>query len=541
MKDLKTFIKKAILKAQKDTKLPVFDIPEIIIETPQNREFGDYSTNIAMQIAKLTKIDPHKVAGILTDYLRGDFLVEPLPPGFINFRIEKNELIDNLKDILKKKDKYGSKKDKRTMVIDYSAPNIAKPFGIGHLRSTIIGQALYNIYSFLGWKCVGDNHIGDWGTQFGKLIVAIKKWNDKDIKDLSVQDLEKLYINFHSEANKSLEDEAREWFKKLEDNDPEARSIWQACVDISMKEFERVYKILGVKIDKTLGESFYEDKMQEVIEDAKDLSKKSQGATIIELDDVPLMLLKSDGATTYETRDLATIKYRHKTWKPDLIIWEVGADQDLHFRKVFKVAEMLNYKGDTQYKHVAHGLFRWEDRKFSTRKGDTIKLEDVISEAVKRAKDINKDVAEMVGIGAIKYNDLSRQPERDIIFDLERVVSLTGNSGPYIQYTAVRCKSILAKAKPFKVKKTELNAEEELLLRDLSIFPEIVQLAADRFAPNVVCNYVFDLCQNFNSFYEKHSILTGDKIDTRLAITQAVEQIINNSLTLLGIDIPEKM
>jgi len=547
MKDLKTFIGKAILKAQKDKKLPIFDIPEIIIETPQNREFGDYSTSIAMRIAKITKINPHKVAGILVDYLRGDFDVEPLPPGFINFRIEKDELFDNLKEILKKKSKYGSKKDKRTMVIDYSAPNIAKPFGIGHLRSTIIGQAIYNIYAFLGWKCIGDNHLGDWGTQFGKLIVAVKKWNDKDINELSIEDLEKLYVKFHSEAemDKSLVEDARQWFKKLEAKDEEATNIWKACINISIKEFDKVYKLLGVKIDETLGESFYEDKMQEVIEDAKDLAKESQGAQVIDVDgiDIPLMLLKSDGATTYETRDLATIKHRNKTWNPDLIIYEVGADQILHFRKIFKVAEMLGYKGDTQYKHIAHGLIRWKDRKFSTRKGDTIKLKDVLDEAINRAKEISDDdaIAEMIGIGAVKYNDLSRQPERDIVFDLDQMVTLTGNSGPYIQYTGVRCKSILKKNNKLKVKKQELNAEEEMLLRDLSRFPEIVQLAADKFSPNVVCNYVFELCQNFNTFYEKHSILTGDKIEIRLAITKGVEQIINNSLTLMGIGIPEQM
>jgi len=538
MKDLKTFIRRAILKAQKDKKLPDFDIPEIIIETPQNREFGDYSTNIAMQIAKLINVNPHKIAGILVDYLRKDFIVEPLPPGFINFRIEKEELLKNLKEIIEKGPKYGSKRDKRTVIIDYSAPNIAKPFGIGHLRSTIIGQALYNIYSFLGWKCIGDSHIGDWGTQFGKLIVAIKKWG-KD--NLTIEDLEKLYVRFHNESTPELEDEARKWFKKLEEGDSEAKRVWKSCVDISKKEFNRVYNLLNVKIDYTLGESFYEDKMQVVINDAKNISKKSQGALIVELDNIPLMLIKSDGTTTYETRDLATCKYRLDKWNPDLVIYEVGADQRLHFRKVFKVAEMLGYKGKAQYKHVAHGLIRWKDRKFSTRKGDTIKLKDVLDEAINKAKEINKETAEIIGIGAVKYNDLSRQPEKDIVFDLDRMISLNGNSGPYIQYTAVRCKSILKKNNTHRIRKIDLNEEEEMLLRDLSRFPEMVQSAADRFSPNVICNYIYELCRNFNSFYEKHSVLTGDKIGFRIAITKAVEQIIINSLTLLGIEVPEKM
>jgi len=391
----------------------------------------------------------------------------------------------------------------------------------------------------LGWKCIGDSHIGDWGTQFGKLIVAIKRWGNEN--NLTIEELERLYVKFHNESNKSLEDEARQWFKKLEDNDLEAKRIWKLCVDISIKEFDKVYDLLGIKIDYIHGESFYEDKMQKVIEDAKKISKKSQGALIVELDDVPLMLIKSDGTTTYETRDLATCKYRLDKWNPDLVIYEVGADQILHFKKVFKVSEMLGYKGKARYKHVAHGLIRWKDRKFSTRKGDTIKLKHVLDEAIGRAEEINKDVAQIIGIGAVKYNDLSRQPEKDIVFDLDRIVTLNGNSGPYVQYTAVRCKSILNKAKKIKIKQQELNSEEEMLLRDLNRFPEIVQLAGDKFSPNIICNYIFELCQNFNSFYEKHPILTGDKTDIRIAITKGVEQIINNSLTLLGIEVPEKM
>jgi len=541
-KGLQSFVEKAVLKAQKEDKLPGFDIPEIKIEIPENPEHGDYSTNIALAVSKLAKQAPQVIAAIIREELDdklGDS-VSVLPPGFINFKISQDELADSLKEILKEKNKFGKQKQGKTLVIDYSAPNIAKPFGIGHLRSTIIGQALYNIYSFLGWKCIGDNHLGDWGTQFGKLIVAIKKWGDKS---LDIDKLEKLYVRFHDEETEELLNEAREWFQKLEKGDKEAKEIWQLCIDVSQKEFDRVYNLLGIKIDNALGESFYNDKMAEVLKDAESISSKSKGALIINLKDIktPLMLLKSDGATTYETREMATIKYRMDKWNPDLIIWEVGADQKFHFKKSFKAAELLGYKGKARFVHIAHGLIRWKDRKFSTRKGDTIKLEEVLGGAIKKAQKISKESASIVGIGAVKYNDLFRHHSRDIIFDLDQMISLQGNSGPYIQYTAVRCKSVLQKTKIKSFKVKELNKEEEALLRTLRRFPEIVEQAANTFSPNLICNFVFDLSQKFNLFYEKHQILTSDDKDFRIALTKGVLQILENSLNLLGIEIPEKM
>ena len=570
--ELSDLIQKAVLIAQKEGQLPCFDIPEIPINYSEKKEFGDYNTPIAFSIAKQINQEPESIAKIIVDCLpagRGAESAET-KDGFVNFHFPDREWQDSLNIVLEQGKEYGSsRKGKgKTMVIDYSAPNIAKPFGVGHLRSTIIGQAIYNLYKFSGWRCIGDNHLGDWGTQFGKLIVAIKKWNKKPLKELSVSDLQALYVQFHhaAETQTELVEESREWFKKLEQGDKEARGIWEICVKTSIKEFARIYDILGIKIDKALGESFYENKMEAVIGRARrmGIAQESQGALVIMLAgmSVPLMLLKSDGATTYETRDLATIEYRMRKWKPNLIVYEVGADQKLHFEKVFKAAEMLGLKKDVEFKHIAHGLIRWEDRKFSTRKGDTIALEEVLDEARKRAENIilqskenqsivsaeKEKIARVVGIGAVKYNDLSRQPERDIVFNLDRMVTLEGNSCPYLQYTAVRCQSVLDRAGTAKIKpgtkETILNQEEKLIVRLLRIFPEIVERAAESFSPNLICNFIFELAQKYNIFYEKHQILKADSQEEksfRLALTAGTRQVLENGLKLLGIEIPEKM
>lgn len=571
-KEITKYIKKAVKVAQKEEKLPHFDMHQVLVEFSDREEHGDYSTNIALLIGKKIKKNPMEVTEILVEQLKcvcdGEGRIEAVEPGFINFWLTEKELLDSLQRALQEKSRYGSDHENRTMVIDYSAPNIAKPFGVGHLRSTIIGQAIYNIYEFLGWKCIGDNHLGDWGTQFGKLIVAIKKWWKKNLKELTIAELEKLYVKFHkeSEGNEGLLDEARDWFKKLEQGDKEAETVWKICVDVSLKEFDSVYKILGIEIDNALGESFYRDKTKAIIEDAKKrkIAKQSQGALIVPLPDikVPLMLLKSDGATTYETREMATIKYREEKWNPDLIIWEVGADQTFHFQKSFSAAEILGYGNKDKFIHVAHGLIRWPHGKFSTRKGDTIHLKDILEEAIERAKKIldksgiirgipekeKQEIAKQVGIGAIKYNDLSRHYSRDIIFDWEKILSLNGNSGPYLQYTAVRCQSVIDKAEsnPFLFNENIVgfNQEEMAILRTIYRFPEIVKQAGNSFSPNLICNFAFDLAQKYNIFYEKNSIIkagNNERRDFRLSLTMATRQILENSLKLLGISIPEKM
>jgi len=551
---------------------------DLVLEFPEDERFGDYSANFAMRRWQDFGFkNPREFANFLAKKLQKDkdlakivSKIEVAGPGFINFFLKKEFFVEELKRILKEKNKYGKSKNgkNKTVIFDYSSPNIAKPFGIGHLRSTIIGQALYNIYKFLGFKCIGDNHLGDWGTQFGKLIVAVKKWGEKKTGDYSIEDLEELYIKFHKEVEKNpkIEEEGREWFKKLEEGDKEAKKIWRAFVKISLKEFTKIYKLLGIKIDYALGESFYEEMLKDIIKEAKEkkIAIESQGALIIKYSHnelPPAMILKSDGATTYLTRDLATVKYRLKKWKPDLIIYEIGVDQELHLKQLFRAVELLGWD-KTKFFHVAHGLYRKTTGKFSTRRGETIHLEEVLKEAILRAREIvqnsetgrglseeeKEKVAKMVGIGAVKYNDLSQHYSKDIVFDWEKILNLKGNSAPYLQYTFVRCQSVLRKVKfktlPKKIEAIDFNLEEEDILREIYKFPEIVQEAAERFSPNLICNFIFDLAQKYNFFYDLHPILKAKTEELkifRLALTMAVAQVLKNSLNLLGISAPEKM
>ncbi len=573
-------IENSIRTLQKEKKLPKFN-PAILrgaglVEYPRERTHGDYAANIAMVISKQIGKNPMDTANLLCDRIKIESekrkkeklleKVEIAKPGFINFYLSQKTLIMELKNVLKEKNKYGQSKigKGKTIIIDYSGVNIAKPFGIGHLRSTIIGQAIYNLHKFLGYKVIGDNHIGDWGTQFGKLIYAIKEWGDeKEIAEDPVKNLVALYIKFHEELEKKpeLEEEGRKWFKKLEQGDKEAKRLWKKCVQWSLKEFEKVYKLLGIKIDFTLGESFYEPMLRDIIEEVKrkGIAVKSKGAIIINYPNdalPPLMIEKSDGATLYSTRDLATIKYRKKRFKPDKIIYEVGADQTLHFRQLFWAAELLGWGKRENYIHVVHGMMRLSTGRMRTRKGEIILLEDVLKEAIERSKKLVEEkrpglkekekIAKIIGIGAVKYNDLSRHPSTDIIFDWERILNLQGNSGPYLQYAYARAKSIIRKSGTSRIKvKGEFKEEKEVqLLKQLQRFPEVIELAAENYSPNLICNYLFTLSQDFNTFYESLPVLNAENDDlkiTRLALVAATAQVIKNGLNLLGIEVLERM
>lgn len=580
-------IKKSLISVLKDLGISVSE-NEIVLEHPVLLTNGDYSINSSrFRLKDQSPIElAKKVIAKWNDLGLPNCVekVEAAGPGFINIWLNFNTFSKEIIEVLKQGDEFGRSDwgDDKTIVVDYSAPNIAKPFGIGHLRSTNIGQAIYNLYKFGGWKTIGDNHLGDWGTQFGKLIYQIQAkikgspvkssniLSHPLIKNLTIEDLEKLYVEFHKEAetNPELEEEARKWFRKLEEGDSEAREIWQTCVDISLKEFERVYDLLGVKIDFAYGESFYQDKMDEVLEDCrrKGILKESQGAQVVEVPgmELPAMLVKSDGATTYFLRDLATIKFRMKQWNPDLIVYEVGADQTLHFRQLFNVSTQLKYAKLNQFVHIAHGLIRWPSGKFSTRKGMTIHLEEVLDEAIKRAEELCKGVevtksrtseeisktAKKIGIGAIKYNDLKQNPRTDIIFDWDQILTLNGNSGPYLQYTYARTASVLAKKKyVISDKQYVINdetakhfSEEEIsILRTIYKFREIVENSAKQFSPNLLCNFLFDLAQKFNLFYDKERIIGSESEEFRLLLTAAVGQVLKNGLKLLGIEAPERM
>jgi arginyl-tRNA synthetase len=470
---------------------------QVQLERPASPEHGDFSTNVALvnfsRIKKtVSEKNPYDFAVRIQKELSKDkaFLrivksTAAVRPGFINFKLPVATFTDVIERICKEDGSFGSPKikKKKTVIIDYSSPNIAKRFSIGHLRSTIIGNTIARLYTFLGWTAIGDNHIGDWGTQFGKMIVAIRRWAKKDVSKLSIQELEELYIKFHSEAEKdpTLEDEARSVFKKLEEGSEDERHLWKQLIDQSMKEFDEIYKLLDVRIEEAIGESYYENIMLEVIADAKKkkLATMSEGALVIKFPKniyPPALLLKSDGATTYFTRDLATIKYRISRWNPDLVVYEVGEEQSLHFKQLFRVAEMMGYGKQNRFVHVAHGMVRLKGGRMSTRKGTSIKLEDVLQKAVAKAAKLTKDskIAQMVGIGAVKYNDLKRFPSDGYVFDWDEALNLNGNSGPYLQYTFVRCKSILGKTdKKITLKEAETYAynEEELsVLRDVVRF-----------------------------------------------------------------------
>ncbi|MCW1949641.1 MAG: arginine--tRNA ligase [Candidatus Shapirobacteria bacterium] len=573
-------LKQIILKAVETSGFKV-DKEKIKLEHPSDINFGDYSTNIAMVLAKEDGKNPRELANEIIKNIGNSELIDKVEvagTGFINFylkpevMIEEAETINYEVEFRNKLSEYGKNK---TMVIDYSAPNIAKPFGIGHLRSTDIGQAIYNLYKILGWNCIGDNHIGDWGTQYGKLTAAIirAKNGDKrfqigdnfELEKMTIADLEKLYVTFHKEAevDESLIDEGRDWFAKLENGDKEAREIWQKCIDISLLEFEKVYQMLGVHIDFIHGESFYEDMLPGIMKEieGKGITKKSEGATIVELPEMPpAMLRKSNETTTYFTRDMATIKYRIENWNPDLIVYEVGVDQQLHFRQVFETAKLMGWWPKNGMIHVAHGLIRWPTGKFSTRKGDTIHLSDVIEKATEEAEKIaekssvNKDLTatekgkmiKAVALGAIKFSDLAADPRKDVIFDWDKIMSLDGDSGPYLQYTYARCKSVLNKTaireqKNIETLPEDVNEDEVALIREFYKFEEKIIEAAERFSPAVIAEYILGVARKYNEFYAKNRIIDQKEEVFRVFLTKTTASVIETGLDLLGIETVEKM
>lgn len=618
--------KQQILKALREAvgELVNQDL-DVQLEHPTVTEHGDYSTNVAMAAWKAAggSTSPMQFATALKAKLEQSEQIsnivdqiDVVAPGFINFWISEKELVGEVSEILKLGEKYGKSTrynggvfEGQTVVVDYSGPNIAKPFGIGHLRSTIIGQAVYNLYKFLGANVIGDNHLGDWGRQFGVLLYQIVS-KDLNVDQLSVDELEKLYVEFHKDAEKDekLWDDARLWFKKLEDGDAQAREIWQKVKDISLNEFKRVYKLLNVDIDYAYGESFYstgdhEGLMPEVIQECqkKGIARISEGALIVEFPDPsagaqgyslpPAILKKSDGTTNYFTRDLATIKFRLKEWNPSLIVYEVGAEQSLHFQQLFKTVEMLQWSASgpvagflpasapgvravgsppprttralsntlTMLVHLKHGLYLASSgKKFSTRKGDTVHLEEVLEEAIERAKalgkEVDEDVAQMVGVGAVKYFDLSHHPSSNIVFDWGKIMSLEGNSAPYLQYTFARCRSVIARARSAEAISIDeiatlsarddggLKSEELVVLRTLYRFPEVIEDAAKNFSPNLLCNFLFDLAQKYNAFYNQHRILEAEENrEFRISLTAATGNILKTGLGLLGIEAPERM
>ncbi|GFN30058.1 arginine--tRNA ligase [Paenibacillus xylaniclasticus] len=544
-----------------------------LIEFPPNAEMGDISLP-CFKLSKILRKPPKAIADELKDRINLEFVdrVESVS-GYLNFFLN-NQLFasDVIKTILQQGEQYGASKvgDGKTIVIDYSSPNIAKPFHIAHLRSTVIGNALYKIYSFQGYKCIGINHLGDWGTQFGKLIVAYQRWGDaKEVENGGIDELLRLYVKFHDEAenNKDLEEEARAWFVKMENGDEEALRLWEWFVNISLNEFMRIYDMLGINFDYFTGESFYNDKIGDVVKllDNKGLLEEDQGAWLVNLSEyemAPALILKKDGGSLYHTRDITAAIYRKNIYNFDKAIYITDYAQNLHFQQWFKVVELMGYDWYKDLIHVAFGRVSFEGASLSTRKGNIVKLEDVLKQSVSKIKTIIEtrstnvdnidEVARQVGVGAVVFNDLSSNRIKDISFSWDDILNFDGETGPYVQYTYARTKSILAKSyQQYGHHNDNLNILTEYLndnvsfalLKKLSLFGERVELAAQKLEPSVITRYLIELAQDFNRFYHECKILVEDKgeREARIALVQCVSITLSNGLKLIGLETPERI
>jgi len=539
------------------------------IEVPPSVELGDYAFP-CFPLAKALRKAPQAIATELATAFQPTALIKEARAAgpYVNFFVDRVAYTRaGLGAILEQGSGYGKSTEGvgKTVVVDYSSPNIAKPFGVGHLRSTVIGNALYRIHDHLGYRVMRINHLGDWGTQFGKLIVAFKRWgNETDLTTHAIQTLYDLYVRFHSEVetHPELDDEARGWFKRLEDGDPEARAIWQRFRDLSLQQFARIYDRLGITFDSQAGESFYEPYLDQTIERIRQagLVSVSDEALIVDLRPYnmpPCLLRKKDEATLYATRDLAAVMYRHETYGFWKMLYVVGADQRLHFQQVFTVLELMGFPWAKDCVHVDFGLIRFHDEKMGTRRGNIIFLEDVLDRAVELAEQIvheknpelpdKRQVAEAVGIGAVIFTDLSTRRVKDVNFEWEKVLTFEGETGPYVQYTHARACSVLRKAdQPLRpdVDCRPLTQDEAFdLVRLLTDYPAVLRRAAENYEPFFVTDYLLTLSERFNKYYHNYRILTDDTAvrEARLWLVKSVQTVIESGLTMLGIKAPEEM
>ena len=543
-----------------------------MIEVPTNTDMGDYAFPCFKLAKELRKAPPMIAQDIVAAIGEVNYLskVENVN-AYINFFVNKEDLVRSvLERVLLEKNKYGIQetKDKGNVVIDYSSPNIAKPFHVGHLRSTVIGHSLYRVFEALGYNCIGVNHLGDWGTQFGKLIVAYKNYSNKDaIEEKGIAELLRIYVLFHEEAEKNpeLEQEARDYFTKMEQGDEESLALWTWFKEISLKEFERVYKMLGVTFDSYNGEAFYNDKMAAAIEEleAKGLIEVSDGAKIVRLDDenmAPCLITKKDGSSLYATRDITAAKYRKDTYDFKKCIYVTALQQNLHFAQWFKVIEKMEYEWAKDLVHVPFGMVSMESGSLSTRKGNVLLLEDILKEAVDKTRKVieeknpdlpnKEEVAMQVGIGAVIFDDMYNNIIKDIQFSWDRVLNFDGETGPYVQYTHARACSVLRKAgieqgHSFgQIDYTLLTDEATVnVIKELADFPSVIEEVANKYEPSYMARYAVDVAQAFNKFYHDNAILVDDdKVkEARLAIVMSVKYVLENALYLLGIKAPEQM
>ncbi|MGQ7537918.1 arginine--tRNA ligase [Streptococcus suis] len=548
--------------------LPSLEVEAIynLLEKPKSSEMGDIAFP-AFSLAKVERKAPQAIAADIVEKLDTTGFEKVVATGpYVNFFLDKAAISHQvLTDVITEKDQYGKLNigQGRNVTIDMSSPNIAKPFSVGHLRSTVIGDALANIHEKLGYKPIRINHLGDWGKQFGMLIVAYKLWGDKAAVEADpISELLKLYVRINAEAEEKpeLDDEARQWFKKLEDGDPEAHELWQWFRDESLVEFNRIYDKLDVTFDSYNGEAFYNDKMDEGIQilEEKGLLQESKGARIVDLESYnlpPALIMKTDGATLYITRDMATAMYRKRTYDFVKSIYVVGQEQINHFKQLKAVLKEMDFDWSDDMIHVTFGLVTKDKKKLSTRKGNIILLEPTLDEAISRALtqieaknpdlENKEEVAHAVGVGAVKFYDLKTDRDNGYDFDLEAMVSFEGETGPYVQYAYARIQSILRKANfvPSAENDYKLaDAESWDIIKHIQNFSNVVERAGDKFDPSLIAKYAINLAQAFNKYYAHTRILDeSPERDSRLALAYATGLVLKEALRLLGVKAPEKM
>jgi arginyl-tRNA synthetase len=547
-----------------------------LMEYPPNADMGDLSLP-CFRLSKMLRKAPQAIAEELNGLLATHDRIERVEAvsGYLNAFLKRDLFAtDVVRAVLTKGERYGSQTIGvgKTVVVDYSSPNIAKPFHIGHLRSTVIGGALKQIFRFLGYEVVGVNHLGDWGTQFGKLIVAYKNWGSAEkVESDGITELLRLYVLFHDEADKQpeLEDEARAWFVKLELGDEEANRLWRWFVEISLKEFQKIYGLLGSSFESYAGESFYIDKWSSIIDElrSKGLLEEDDGASIVRLDEynmAPALMLKKDGSSLYHTRDVAAAFYRKQMYQFDKCIYVTDYAQNLHFAQWFKIIELMGYGWSKDLLHVPFGRVSLEGAGLSTRKGNVIKLEELLTKAIDKSREIieeknpglvnKEEVARQIGVGAIVFNDLSANRIKDIVFSWEDALNFEGETGPYVQYAHARACSLLRKANGGADSLYEPNAAgidvsslvddtSFAVLKELYLFQERIVQAMEKLEPSIISRYLVDLAQTFNRFYRECPILVEDLNvrEARLALVASVRQTIQNGLALIGIQAPERM
>lgn len=537
-----------------------------LIERPKNAKMGDYAFPCFV-LAKTMHKNPAEIAKSIAENLSSKNFASIQAVGpYVNFSIDHGKLVSStLKDVLDKGEHYGDQElGKGNVPIDMSSPNIAKPMSMGHLRSTVIGNSIANTMEKVGYTPIKINYLGDYGTQFGKLIAAYKHWGNKeDVKKDPIMNLFHYYVRFHKEAEKNpeLDDEGREWFKKLEDGDPEAVKLWKWFREVSLKDFKRIYNELGVTFDSYNGEAFFNDKMQPVIDELRDkgLLHESRGAQVVDMgpDENPAIIVKSDGTSIYLTRDLAAAEWRMKHYNFVKMLYVVGNEQAQHFVELKTVLKKMGYDWADDIHHVSFGLITQGGKKLSTRKGNVVFLDQVLKDAVSLAKKqiqeknpdlANQDqVAHDVGVGAVVFHDLKNDRLDNFDFNLEEVVRFEGDTGPYVQYANARAQSVLRKASKMgkKPADNDLALDDECsfaVAKDLADFPRIIARSAYKFEPSVITKYALDLAKKFNKYYANVKILTDDdQIGARLALVQATSIVLTEALRLLGVNAPKEM